>query len=206
MLLARGPQLHRCSSQQGVNRVANVHVNSRSLIRAGVPLAGNLASSHTSSAVAARAARLAITAQASGSDSQASSGKVRRIILLRHAESEVTDKVRDHDRPISQVGKVQANSIAQKLKAEGWIPDLVLASNSKRTKQTLDEMAEVIDQLGEVRFLAATALKGFSALNADSETFELRDNRRCICFGLALCCYQCCQMVSYVLIITVYMP
>ncbi|KAG2433041.1 hypothetical protein HXX76_008768 [Chlamydomonas incerta] len=36
------------------------------------------------------------------------------------------------------------------LKERGWTPDLVLASNSKRTKQTLDEMAEVMHELADV--------------------------------------------------------
>jgi len=33
---------------------------------------------------------------------------------------------------------------------EGWEPDLVLASNAKRTKQTLEEMATVITSLEDV--------------------------------------------------------
>lgn len=82
---------------------------------------------------------------------QAAPTPVKRLILLRHADSEVTSKVRDHDRPLSQEGKAEAKQIAQLLSSQGWIPDLVLASNSKRTKQTLDEMAEVVAQLGEVR-------------------------------------------------------
>ena len=36
------------------------------------------------------------------------------------------------------------------LKERGWTSDLVFASNSKRTKQTLDEMAEVMHELADV--------------------------------------------------------
>jgi phosphohistidine phosphatase SixA len=75
---------------------------------------------------------------------------VRRLILLRHADSEVSSKVRDYDRPISTNGMREAASIAQKLQDLGWLPDLVLASNSKRTKQTLDHMSKLWQELGEV--------------------------------------------------------
>ena len=74
---------------------------------------------------------------------------VRRLILLRHADSEVSSNVRDYDRPISTQGMRQAASIAQKLQAMGWLPDLVLASNSKRTKQTLDQMAQLWKELAQ---------------------------------------------------------
>jgi phosphohistidine phosphatase SixA len=32
----------------------------------------------------------------------------------------------------------------------GWVPDLVLASNAKRTRQTLDEMSSVIQRLADL--------------------------------------------------------
>jgi phosphohistidine phosphatase SixA len=37
-------------------------------------------------------------------------------------------------------GKREAAKIAAQLSALGWVPDLIIASNSKRTKQTLDTM------------------------------------------------------------------
>ncbi|GLC42653.1 hypothetical protein PLESTB_001124000 [Pleodorina starrii] len=89
--------------------------------------------------------------QSSSSSSAPSDGKtLRRLILLRHADSDQTSGVRDHDRTISETGRRQASQVAQLLKDKGWTPDLVLASNSKRTKQTLDEMCEVIEELGVV--------------------------------------------------------
>lgn len=83
--------------------------------------------------------------------SPASEGKtLRRLILLRHADSDQNTGVRDHDRQISEIGRKQASQVAQMLISKGWTPDLVLASNSKRTKQTLDEMCEVMMELGDV--------------------------------------------------------
>ncbi|GFR52238.1 hypothetical protein Agub_g14772 [Astrephomene gubernaculifera] len=75
---------------------------------------------------------------------------LRRLILLRHADSDQTQAVRDHDRQLSSAGRQQAAQVAQLIKSKGWTPDLVLASNSKRTKQTLDEMSEVLEELGSV--------------------------------------------------------
>lgn len=71
----------------------------------------------------------------------------RKLIFLRHAESETRANTRDHDRPLSAKGKAQATEIAKKLEARGWLPDLVLASNAKRTRETLDEMSSVIHAL-----------------------------------------------------------
>lgn len=45
---------------------------------------------------------------------------------------------------------VQAAETARILKSMGWVPDVVLASNAKRTRQTLDEMTSVIEGLGAV--------------------------------------------------------
>lgn len=43
----------------------------------------------------------------------------------------------------------QAAETARILKSMGWVPDVVLASNAKRTRQTLDEMTSVIEGLGD---------------------------------------------------------
>ncbi|MEW5302215.1 MAG: hypothetical protein WDW36_005018 [Sanguina aurantia] len=81
---------------------------------------------------------------------------VRKLILLRHADSETSSNgttgaaVKDHDRPISRVGKREAASVALKLRNLGWVPDLVIGSNSLRTKQTLEELYQVIPEMRNV--------------------------------------------------------
>jgi phosphohistidine phosphatase SixA len=122
------------------------------LLRAGRPVCSS--GSHTRRRFRIFAAEGA-AAGAAPSPSASSSGPggksaVRRLILLRHADSEISSNVRDYDRPISMQGMRQAASIAQKLQQLGWLPDLVLASNSKRTKQTLDHMAQLWKELGDV--------------------------------------------------------
>jgi phosphohistidine phosphatase SixA len=47
-------------------------------------------------------------------------------------------------------GKREAANIAQQLCSLGWVPDLIIASNSKRTKQTLDIMVEASEELALV--------------------------------------------------------
>lgn len=90
----------------------------------------------------------------------------RRLILLRHADSENDAKIRDHDRPISKEGLVQAASVATKLREMGWVPDVILASNAKRTRQTLEAMTTDFEELenADVHYLGslytAAALDG----------------------------------------------
>lgn len=67
----------------------------------------------------------------------------RRLILLRHAASEEAGRARnDHERPLSAPGREEARAVAARLAALGWRPDLIVGSNSRRTVQTLDAMAQ----------------------------------------------------------------
>lgn len=55
---------------------------------------------------------------------------MRRIILLRHADSESSSSVRDHERPISSHGRREALSIAKRLRDLGWEPDLIIGMHA----------------------------------------------------------------------------
>ncbi|MEM9970865.1 MAG: histidine phosphatase family protein [Pseudomonadota bacterium] len=60
-----------------------------------------------------------------------------RLILLRHAKSSWGDPaLDDHDRPLNTRGQRDAPRIGQWLKANGFIPDLVLCSSAKRALET----------------------------------------------------------------------
>lgn len=97
---------------------------------------------------ASAVARTAVRTPAGTSTGEASErNQLKRLILLRHADSETNAKCRDHDRPLSVRGRREAAGIAATLKASGWTPDLVLASDSKRSKQTLEEMSSTLDAL-----------------------------------------------------------
>uniref|UniRef100_A0A6N2K117 Uncharacterized protein n=1 Tax=Salix viminalis TaxID=40686 RepID=A0A6N2K117_SALVM len=52
----------------------------------------------------------------------------RRLILLRHAKSSWDDRsLRDHDRPLSKSGELDAAKVSQKLQQLDWIPQLILS-------------------------------------------------------------------------------
>lgn len=59
----------------------------------------------------------------------------RTLILLRHAKSAWPD-VPDHDRPLAQRGQRDAPIMGRWLRAHGHLPDHVLCSSARRTRET----------------------------------------------------------------------
>ncbi|TDK43890.1 SixA phosphatase family protein [Antarcticimicrobium luteum] len=77
----------------------------------------------------------------------------RTLILTRHAKSSWdTAGMPDHDRPLNARGRRSAVAIGQWLRAKGLVPDQVLCSSARRTRETYERMgfdtpAEVTDTL-----------------------------------------------------------
>ena len=70
-----------------------------------------------------------------------------KLILLRHAKSSWKDPVlNDFDRPLNLRGKNDANKIGNRLLELNIIPNLILSSSSKRTKETVSILKPVIGQ------------------------------------------------------------
>lgn len=70
---------------------------------------------------------------------------MKTIFLLRHAKSSWDDASRDdHDRPLNQRGDRAASLVAQFLRQEGLIPDLILCSTARRTRETLARLQAVL--------------------------------------------------------------
>ncbi|KIY93249.1 hypothetical protein MNEG_14713 [Monoraphidium neglectum] len=115
---------------------------------------------------------------------------VRRIILLRHADSEASSSTRDHERPISLDGRREARSIARRLRELGWAPDLIIASNSRRTKMTLDVMAEADDRLAEVDAHYLGSLYTVAALDGQTRS-HLEECIRGVACDTANFCVMC---------------
>ncbi len=66
----------------------------------------------------------------------------RTLVLTRHAKSSwSTAGLLDHDRPLTKRGRTAAMDVGAWLQRHGWIPDEVLSSTSKRTRETWDRMA-----------------------------------------------------------------
>ena len=77
-----------------------------------------------------------------------------RLILLRHATAErAGPKQSDHDRALTKGGRKEAAAAGQVLEKRGEQIDLVLSSDSRRTRQTWDGVFPELNVTPEVRFL-----------------------------------------------------
>ena len=73
--------------------------------------------------------------------------------LLRHAKSSWDDAgLADRDRPLAPRGRRAAKLIADYLRHEGIVPALVLCSPARRTRETLEALAEAFDDDVPVEF------------------------------------------------------
>ena len=78
---------------------------------------------------------------------------MKRLIIMRHAKSAWdTNAPTDHSRPLNRRGRRDAPRMGEALAERGWVPDLVLSSDSERTRQTWDGCAQAFDDEIEVRF------------------------------------------------------
>lgn len=72
---------------------------------------------------------------------------MRRLILLRHAKSDRPSGVADLDRPLNTRGKRAAPQMGAYLAAEGLIPDAVVVSPARRTRETWDAVQGALKEL-----------------------------------------------------------
>jgi len=69
----------------------------------------------------------------------------RTLILIRHAKSSWADALQsDFDRPLNERGKTEAPEMGIKLRKLGIIPDLIISSPAKRTRQTAKRVADEV--------------------------------------------------------------
>ena len=75
----------------------------------------------------------------------------KRLIIMRHAKSSWTSAAAtDHQRPLNKRGRRAAPRVGARLRDLGWTPDLVIASDSVRTRETWQRMqAEFPDSIAE---------------------------------------------------------
>ncbi len=77
-----------------------------------------------------------------------------RLILLRHATAERAGLGQtDHERALTKGGRKESNAVGKALAKRGESIDLVLSSDSKRTRETWECVAEKLGGAPEVRFL-----------------------------------------------------
>jgi phosphohistidine phosphatase len=65
----------------------------------------------------------------------------RRLMLMRHAKSSWTfPGLADDERPLNKRGRRDAPRVGKRLVELGWVPDLVVSSDSRRTRETWERM------------------------------------------------------------------
>lgn len=75
-------------------------------------------------------------------------------MLLRHAKSDWSDDgLLDADRPLNSRGQKAAPEMALWMQKHGWIPDRILCSTAKRTRETLERMQATWNAQPEVHFI-----------------------------------------------------
>jgi phosphohistidine phosphatase len=77
----------------------------------------------------------------------------RRLVLLRHAKSDWPD-VPDHDRPLAKRGRRDAPVVGRWLKRRGYVPQFVLCSTARRTRETWKLAAPETGASPQVRYEA----------------------------------------------------
>lgn len=78
---------------------------------------------------------------------------LRRVIVMRHAKSSWdSDAPNDHARPLNDRGQRDAPRMGAALAERGWVPDLVISSDSQRTRETFEGLAEGLGELPHVEF------------------------------------------------------
>ena len=72
---------------------------------------------------------------------------------MRHAKSSwKSGAPTDHARPLNKRGRRDAPRVGARLNALGWVPQVILSSDSERTRETLHRMRDDLGFAGRVRF------------------------------------------------------
>lgn len=62
---------------------------------------------------------------------------MKTLLILRHAQaSHSNPRLRDHERPLTEQGKQDAQALGRRLAEHGWQPELVLSSTALRARTT----------------------------------------------------------------------
>ncbi|WP_341988456.1 histidine phosphatase family protein [Azorhizobium sp. AG788] len=93
---------------------------------------------------------------------------MRRLILLRHAKSDWPVGISDRERPLAPRGRLAAPRIGQYLAQEALMPDRVLVSPARRTRETWELVAPhllgIPEVLSEPRLYEASAARLLAVL------------------------------------------
>ena len=71
---------------------------------------------------------------------------MKKLLLLRHAQTLSTGGLPDIERKLTPKGKEDALALGRTMKNNGYQPDLILCSSAKRTKETLNHVMETLEK------------------------------------------------------------
>jgi phosphohistidine phosphatase len=81
---------------------------------------------------------------------------VKTLYVLRHAKSSWKDAdIADHDRPLNKRGKSDAPRMGRLLREQDLVPDLIISSTARRTRQTVEYIIEESGYQGDVFWVEA---------------------------------------------------
>ncbi|WP_158265101.1 SixA phosphatase family protein [Blastopirellula marina] len=83
---------------------------------------------------------------------------------MRHAKSSWSGNLPDHERPLNGRGRTAAPLVAAELVRCGWTPDVVVASDARRTVETWERMRETFSPTPYIVIDPALYLSGYSEL------------------------------------------
>lgn len=79
---------------------------------------------------------------------------MQRLLLLRHAKSSWKDEdLTDFDRPLNKRGKRDAPQVGEWIQEHGLLPDLVLCSSARRTRETVTTVMQSWESKPPVLYL-----------------------------------------------------
>jgi phosphohistidine phosphatase SixA len=94
------------------------------------------------------------------------------LVVMRHAKSSwKSDAADDHDRPLNKRGRRDAPRVARALTERGYRPNLIISSDSRRTRETLDAMLPVLGDV-TVAFRRAFYHAGIGEIRAELNEIE----------------------------------
>ena len=75
------------------------------------------------------------------------------LLILRHAKSSWANPgMKDHQRPLNERGRQAAARMGRLMREQDLVPDLILSSDSTRTKETVRLCSETLNFNGPIRF------------------------------------------------------
>jgi len=78
---------------------------------------------------------------------------MKRLILIRHAKSGWDDPMADdHERVLTERGRVAAKEIGAWLREQAFVPEVMLVSDAARTKETHKHLCSGLGQTPETMF------------------------------------------------------